>query len=480
MPRSPNVLFVFTDQQRPDWFSWTDVPVRTPNVAELADRGVRFDDAVCPSPVCNPCRACLATGYEYDRCRVPTNEADLRLDRPTLYERLRDEAGYHVAGCGKFDLQTGFPCGLSGAHGTERYGFSDARFNPALNNTVRRFEADVNREPRDPYTAYLAGEGLLEAHVEDYRRRREEGVWTATFPTPLPQEAYYDDWITRQAIDLLENAPGDEPWFLEVDLQNPHHPWDVTEEMHGWYRDPDVAFPEPTNCDLDVTAAEHQAVRRNYAATVEHLDRCLGRLLEAVEARGEREETLVVFASDHGEMLGDHGQWQKLSPLQASVGVPLVVAGPGVADQPPRAEPVTILDLHATFLDAAGLDPDDAPEQGSAGRRASPDGVDSRSMREALAGGPTPREVVVSGLSSWRMAYDGRYKLVRGYDPSLRRGGEFEPMRTAPENAARRRRERKPILHEVAESETENVVDANPAVVDRLGKRLDALGAGAD
>jgi len=90
----PNVLFVFTDQQRPDWFEWTDVPVRTPTVAALADRGVRFDDAVCPSPVRHPCRAAIATGYEYDRCGVPGNGVDLPLDRPILYRRLRDEAGY--------------------------------------------------------------------------------------------------------------------------------------------------------------------------------------------------------------------------------------------------------------------------------------------------------------------------------------------------------------------------------------------------
>jgi choline-sulfatase len=191
-PDRPNVLFVCTDQQRPDWVGWNpEVPVRTPRLGGLADRGVRFSDAVCPSPVCNPSRACLATGMEYDRCGVPSNDADLPLDRPTLYGRLRDEAGYHVAGCGKFDLQTGFPGGLSGAHEAERYGFSTARFNPALNNTVRRFEADPNGEPRDPYTAYLAAEGHLQAHVADYRRRREEGMWTATFPTPVPHEAYY-------------------------------------------------------------------------------------------------------------------------------------------------------------------------------------------------------------------------------------------------------------------------------------------------
>jgi choline-sulfatase len=462
----PNVLFLFTDQQRPDFLgSNDDVPVETPNIDALADRGVRFDDAVCPSPVCNPSRACIASGMEYDRCGVLGNDVDYPPCASTVYGRLRDEAGYHVMGCGKFDLQSDFPCGLSGKHELDAYGFSDGRYNPALNNTVRRFESDVNGEPRDPYTQYLAEEGLLDAHVEDYRRRREEGMWTATFPTPLPQESYYDDWITRNGLSLLDSAPDDRPWFLEVSFQNPHHPWDITEEMHGWYRDPDVTFPEPVESDLDVDAETHQEVRRNYAAMVTHLDQCVGRFLDRLEQRGELEDTLVVFTSDHGEMLGDHGLWQKLAPHHNSVGVPLVVAGPGVADQAPRREPTTILDLHATFLEYAGVDPGD---------------VDSRSLRPALEGGDGPRDVVYSGLSSWRMAYDGTHKLIKGYDPACRVRDSYEPMRAAPENVERRLRERRPILHEVAESESENLIDERPAVADRLAAEIDAFRQGAN
>jgi choline-sulfatase len=460
----PNVLFLFTDQMRPDYLGLNnDVPVETPNVDRLVERGVPFTDTVCPSPVCNPSRGCFASGMEYDRCGVPSNNVDYPACRTTVYERLRDEGGYHVAGCGKFDLQSGFPCGLDGTAELEAYGFSDGCYNPALNNTVHRFESDVNGEPRDPHTQYLAEEGLLEAHVEDYRRRRVEGMWTSTFPTPLPQEAYYDEWITRNGLSLLDAAPEDRPWFLEVSFQNPHHPWDITEEMHGWYRDPDVQFPEPVESDLDVDPETHQEIRRNYAAMVEHLDQCVGRFVDRLAERGELEDTLIVFTSDHGEMLGDHGLWQKLAPHHASVGVPLVVAGLGVANQAPRDEPTTILDLHATFLDYAGVDPGD---------------VDSRSLRPALEGGDAPREVVYSGLSSWRMAYDGEHKLVKGYDPELRVRDEYEPMRAAPEHVEQRLRERRPILHEVAESESENLVDERPDVAERLDREIEAFRRG--
>ena len=345
----PNILFLFTDQQRPDWLGTNpEVPVRTSNLDVLANRGTQFTNAVCPSPVCNPSRACIASGMEYDRCGVPANNVDYPLNQLMYQQRLRDQAGYHVMGCGKFDLTYDFPLGLSGSHRIEQWGFSDATFNPALNNTVRRIEKDPNSEPRDPYTKYLEENGLLGEHIQDYQRRREEGRWTVTFPTPLSDEAYYDNWITRQGLDLLADAPDDKPWFLQVNFQNPHDPWDITERMHDLYREPDVTFPSPVASDLDISAETHQEVGRNYAAMIEHLDECVGRFLNTLEERGELKEILIVFSSDHGEMLGDHEQWQKLSPLQASVGVPLIIAGPDVVSMPLREPPATILDLHAT------------------------------------------------------------------------------------------------------------------------------------
>jgi choline-sulfatase len=457
---SPNVLFLFTDQLRPDWHGTNpDVPVRTPNLDALAERGTRFTNAVCPSPVCNPCRASLASGYEYDRCGSLGNVEDYRLDVPTYYGRLRDEAGYHVMGCGKFDLTTSFPLGLSGDHEVERWGFSEATFTPAKGETVARIRADPNGDPRGPYTAFLDERGWLDAHVEDYERLNDGGGWTRTEPTPLPDDVYYDTWITDTGIDLIDGAPDDDPWFLEVNFQNPHHPWDITERMHQLYRDPDVEFPPPVESDIDATPEEFQEVRRNYAAMVEHLDECVGRFLTRLEERGDLEDTLVVFSSDHGEMLGDHGQWQKLSPRQMSVGVPLIAAGPSVADQPPVDAPVTILDLHATFLEYAGLEA--APE------------VDSQSMRELFAGEvDSLRDVVYSGFSAWRMVYDGRYKLVEGYDPDLRTGATFEPMNVGPENTRRRQREREPILWDVTDGETENHADAMPERVRELHERL--------
>ena len=103
--QQPNILFFFPDQQRPDWTGLNkSIPTKTPNIQWLADNGMTFSDAVCPSPLCAPSRSSLATGKEYERTGVPTNGHDLPDGELTFYKLLR-ESGYHVMGCGKFDLR---------------------------------------------------------------------------------------------------------------------------------------------------------------------------------------------------------------------------------------------------------------------------------------------------------------------------------------------------------------------------------------
>lgn len=467
MSTRPNILFVQSDQQRPDWLEMNpSVPVRTPNLRALSERGRWLTNAICPSPVCAPSRACLAAGLEYDRCRVWGNETYFPEGLQTYHQRLRHEAGYHVMAAGKHHVgnnQSGQPPslhrGVDGRQDIEAWGFDDAIFNAGLNQStilMRRHDG----VPQDTYMSYLQKMGLAQLHLDDYQRRNKEDVWTATFPSPLPDEAYFDTWITRNAMTLLDRAPADRPWYLEVNLQNPHHPWDITESMHSLYRQPPVDFPPPEYCTLDIEPDIHQEVRRNWAAMVEHLDGCLGQLLAHLVQRGQLDNTIIVYSSDHGEMLGDYNQWQKLSPLAASVGVPLLVAGPGVSHRGADDAPITILDLAATFVEWSGLTP-------------SAD-LDSRSMRAYLAGDvDRHRDLVFSGLSAWRLVTDGRFKLVRGYDPALRRGGdEFEPMTMAAHQTARLQQERPELLFDLRINERDDVSRQHPEVFERLRTAL--------
>ena len=397
---TPNILFFFPDQWRFDWVGRNpDIAVRTPNLDQLEKNGVCFPNTVCPSPVCAPSRACVAAGTEYDQCPVKGNLDNLPVDYPTVYRILRD-AGYHVMGCGKFDLNKGtctsesFAWGVDGQRFLNEWGFS-----AGINNEGKMDGLRCGREePQGPYFKFLEDRGLREVHVDDFERRKNQ----ATFPTKLPDDAYCDNWIGQNGLDLIDSVPDGKPWFLQVNFTGPHSPWDVTESMTELYKGKE--FPPPNKSE-QLTPEHHQEVRQNYSAMIENIDRWTKIYLDKLEERGELENTLIVYTSDHGEMLGDHNGWDKSKPWHPSVAVPFVISGPGVRKNAKCDLPTTNLDMTATFLDYAGLE--------------TPDGMDSRSLRGLLEGKTdSHREVVLSGLSDWRMAYDGKWKYVEGYEDS--------------------------------------------------------------
>jgi choline-sulfatase len=398
----PNILFVLPDQHRPDFLGTNpNLPVRTPTLDGLAARGVRFTNAVCPSPLCAPSRAALASGRNYYRCGVPNHDHDYPPEQPTYYRHLR-RAGYQVAGVGKFDLHKSTSYwGPDGTHQLEAWGFTDGVDNGGKWDLVAAAQR-YNTPDFDPYAAFLHHRGLLETHVADYNDRAQ---YRDTHPTPLPDFAYCDNWIARNALSLLYGFAAEAPWHLVVNFAGPHDPMDVTASMRARWSD--VDFPPPHDAAGDLDRATHTAIRQNYAAMIENIDRHVASFLEAVEARGELDQTLVVYASDHGEMLGDHGRWGKKTFYQPSAGVPLIVAGPDVRDNHVSDALVSLHDLAPTFLDWADAAP--LPE------------ADAQSLRPVLEGrADTHREIVLSALYDGRMGFDGRYKLVEQAEASPR------------------------------------------------------------
>ncbi|MGJ3243304.1 MAG: sulfatase family protein [Opitutales bacterium] len=392
----PNILFLFPDQWRWDWVGYLDrVPVRTPNLNRLADKGVVFTRAFSPAPVCAPCRACLASGRRYDRNPVPSNRYHFPTDTVrTVYRELRD-SGYHVMGCGKFDLRKAtFDWGLDGRAWIDAYGFSDGIDNEGKYDGTISYQ-QAPRGPKGPYLKALEEAGFAGAHVDDFNARGREPTLTA--PCPLPDDLYCDNWVGQRGLDLLSAAPAGKPWFLQVNFTGPHNPWDIPASLANAYAG--TSFP-PAVGEGPHPPEAIQAVRENYSAMVTNLDRWVGRYLDVLEARGERDNTVILFSSDHGEMLGDHGLWNKARPQQASSSVPLLIAGPGVRAGVRCDAAVDILDLPATWLDWAA-----APLPGD---------YDSRSLRPFLEQGEAlPRDHVTSALGGWRMVVEGSWKLVR-------------------------------------------------------------------
>ena len=389
MTSQPNILFLFPDQWRHDWTGLNpQLDIRTPNLARLAARGTTFTDVVCPSPLCAPSRACLALGLDYDHCPVKNNWDDLPLDRTTVYRRLRD-AGYHTMGCGKFDLHKHtYRWGLDGKTDLDAWGFADGVDNEGK---IDAFLSD-RKGLRGPYMHYLEQRGLREIHIADNDSR--DG-WS-THPTPLPEDAYCDNWIGQTGLDLIAGAPVGKPWFLQVNFTGPHSPWDVTQRMWDSVRDRDLPPPVHSTAENDPRANE---IRRNYVAMLENLDRWVGLYLDKLAERGELDTTLVVFASDHGEMLLDHDLRGKCTWRHASLNVPLFVAGPSVTAGRRCDEPTALIDLAATFLDYADGPP--LPDS---------DACSLRPLLESTT--DMHRNFVSSSLNGWRMVFDGHRKVV--------------------------------------------------------------------
>lgn len=377
---TPNVLLVIADQHRHDWLEgMTDLPVRTPNIRRLQDSGMTFRRATTPAPLCAPARACLATGTDYATVAVPNNFHDLPVETTTYYRMLRDDAGYFVAGVGKFDLHKAtFDWNLDGSRLLGEWGMSDGIDNEGKFDSLW---STRDGAPHGPYMEHLFTAGLADAHRADFDRRKD-APYSDVALSPLPEDSYLDNWIAANAHELLDRRPEGAPWHLVVNFAGPHDPMDVTERMRDAWAD--VEFPPPHAAgEFD---GDHNEVRRRYAAMIENIDRHVGSFLDRLAAEGELENTVVIYTSDHGEMLGDHGIWGKQIALDASIRIPLVVAGPIVAESGAVSDAlVSLEDLAATILDTAGVEV--------------PAAMTARSVRGVLDGSTRAhRDWTVSGL----------------------------------------------------------------------------------
>lgn len=393
-PKQPNFLFLLPDQWRPDWLPGNpQIPVQLPNIQALAARGMRFHKVLCASPLCAPSRACLATGREYKNCGVASNQHDFPLDQQTYYQSLK-AAGYHTMACGKVDLhKKTLDWGLDGSRLLTEWGFSKGIDNAGKGDAVR----SGAETPKDPYMAMLHHRKLAAQHVGDFKKRRK---YNATHTTPLPDDAYCDNWIAENAKKLLQQAPTGKPWHLVVNFTGPHSPMDITASMEKTARTRE--YPQP-NKNTEFDAATHSKIRQNYTAMCENIDTRIGEIIAEVRKRGDLDNTLIVFSSDHGEMLGDHDRWGKHVPYQASAGIPLLIAGLDTKKNQQTDALASLIDIAATFLDYAGLEK--LPQ------------MEAQSLRPVLTGKTQKhREILHSALEEWRLVWDGRHKLVEGYN----------------------------------------------------------------
>lgn len=368
--RQPNIVLISADQLRHDWLGYRGADwVNTPNIDALAQRGVTFSGCCATAPLCAPARISLATGLSPMRFAHVGNSGYLPLSRPTYYQRLRD-AGYHVAVTGKLDLAK--PDEYNGVRGerpiTFSWGFTHPLECEGKMHAGRRRKSDGG--PLGPYGRFLQERGVFDRFADDYARRSQHGdEEDAAWDSVLETEEFADVYIGQRAADWIRTRTYEFPWHLVVNFVGPHNPFDPPTEYADHFRAADMPEAIPAGSDgrpdyvqtrmnLHADPGKILAARRQYAAAIEVIDDQVGQLCAALEERGELESTWIVFTSDHGEMLADHGLWTKKVHYESALRVPLLIAGPGLDLSGETIDvPVEGHDLNPTICELAGVSP---------------------------------------------------------------------------------------------------------------------------
>ena len=353
--RKPDVLVIIADQWSPRYVSWDNKEVRTPHLDRIAREGMIFDACYTTSPVCMPARVSLLTGlYPHNGGHGLWGNATGYYPKPEDAPMFRDiqRAGLTTAQIGKTHW-------TSGPLPKEQFKNSGAFFKALGLDHV----ADIPGPPdstngRDPYSQHLQKLGLLQAVADDLRGRYVKGEF-APRASVVKTEDYHDSFTTGLAVDFIGAQPKDKPLCLVVSLHSPHPPLDAPGDYATMF-DPDK-LTLPTNVPekylreghaLDHT--ETRAMLANYLGKMALVDDCVARLAEAMKARGTWENTLVIFTSDHGEMMGAHGYLTKGRFYEESVRVPLFVRWPGHVKSGRSKAPVQMMDVYPTIVEAVG------------------------------------------------------------------------------------------------------------------------------
>lgn len=406
--KQPNILWICSDQQRWDTIhALGNKYIRTPNIDRLVAGGVSCLNTYCQSTICTPSRASFLTGMYPSTIHACGNGNERWVEAAPLVTKLLADAGYF--------------CGLSGK----------LHLSGCAGRTEPRPEDDgyaLFHWSQDHRDLWPVGHAYAE-WVKD-----QGGDLGAIYAEKgyMPSELHQTKFCADKAIEFIEEKR-DEPWLMSVNIYDPHEPFDPPPEYRDRYIPDDVPGPLFREGDLAAQAAIAEAdfqtpPRRPdefkaketiaaYYAMIEQLDDHVGRMMAALERTGQLEETLVIFHSDHGEMLGDHGLLLKGCRFyEGLVHVPMILSWKGVLPEGRRTEAlVELTDIAPTLLDYAGV--------------AGADKMAGKSLRALLEGKtdthrPSVRceyyralSPTTPGRENWTGTYatmirDARYKLI--------------------------------------------------------------------
>jgi choline-sulfatase len=397
--KRPNILILMVDQLAGTLFP--DGPAKflhAPNLAALAARSTRFANAYTASPLCAPARASFMSGQLPSRTRVYDNAAEFASDIPTYAHHLR-RAGYQTCLSGKMHF-----VGPDQLHGYEERLTTDI------------YPVDFGWTPD-----YSQPGERIDWWYHNLGSVKGAGVAEITNQLEYDDEVAYN--ATRKLYDLARGHDA-RPWCLTVSFTHPHDPYVARKEFWDLYEDcPEldpavapIAFDEQDAhsqrlmlasdyANYPVTNEDVRRSRRAYFSSISYIDQKIGEILDVLKRTRQDENTIIVFLSDHGDMLGERGMWFKMSFFEGSARVPLMIAAPGMA--PGRVdEPVSTLDVLPTLAELVGIDLGDILSW-----------TDGESLVDVAAGRrkrePVPMEYAAEGSIAPMVALrDGRFKLT--------------------------------------------------------------------
>ncbi len=444
MTQRPNILFITSDQQRADCYGFEGRKVKTPHLDEMAANGTRFSAAITPNLVCQPSRCSILTGLLPMTHGVSDNGVDLptsMIERG--YAPALAAAGYDTAIIGKAHFNTSHTFAPTG---TPECRESSANYGPdwfgpyvGIEHVEMMLEGHNMFPPMAPprgqhYERWYHADGRGEERTALYKTALPP-ISTAheTFNSALPVAWHNSTWIGDRTIDYLRNHR-DRPFCLWASFPDPHHPFDAPEPWSRLHHPDEVDLPQHRTLDLErrpwwhkaslegKPKMEHEGLRKfrekssrtphqseqqlreliaNYYGMISLIDFQLGRIRLALRDLGLLQNTLIVYSTDHGDWLGDHGLLLK-GPMayEGLLRVGMLVEGPGVPQGKVVADPVSTLDLPQTFCDYAGT--------------ALPAGAHSRSLRPLIEGGAS-RDFALSewDLRASRCGVDLDLRTVR-------------------------------------------------------------------
>lgn len=379
----PNLLFLWTDQQRADTMAaYGNRSFKVPVMNRLASESVVFERAYVTQPVCTPSRSSVMTGLWPHQSGCVRNNIPLHPDTKTVPELLADSA-YHTGYMGKWHL---------GDEIFPQHGFQEWR---AIEDSIYRryYSPGRDRNARSHYHHFLVRLGYKPEKDNDFSRN---------FATTLPVEHSKPSFLAQEAANFILKHRG-EPWMLYVNFLEPHSPYaSALNDLHSETEAPLPAnypgipsTPEPewykrrrqetTGRKADGSREFFQSTIRKYAGLCSLVDQALGRILWALEVSGQAGNTIVVYTSDHGDMMGSHSMLAKQVMYEESVRVPLLLRVPFRNQRPSRIpQPVSHIDIVPTLLDLLGAkDP----------------GLPGRSLVPTLAGKRPPADVFIEWVA---------------------------------------------------------------------------------